>query len=109
MKLKGIPFEVVAWQEVRGVEHPGETGVAVWRERMFGDIRVRMVEYSAGYSADHWCDKGHLLLCYSGEMQTEFTDGRMIILRAGMGYYVGDETARHRSATALGATLYIVD
>jgi len=109
VKLENIPFETVDWQTIVGVDHPGETGKAVWRTRQFGDIRVRMVEYSAGYRADHWCGKGHLLLCYRGELHTELKDGRVIVLRAGMAYYVADDTQAHLSSTPLGATLYIVD
>jgi hypothetical protein len=109
VKLANIPFETVDWQAIAGVDHPGETGQAVWRTRHFGDIRVRMVEYSAGYRADHWCDKGHLLLCYRGELHTELKDGRVIILRSGMAYYVSDDTLAHRSSAPSGAVLYIVD
>jgi|GEM_PF-4387406 len=25
-----------------------------------GNIRVRMVEYTPGYLADHWCNRGHI-------------------------------------------------
>jgi hypothetical protein len=109
VKLQNIPFETVDWQSIAGEEHPGETGKAIWRTRCFGDIRVRMVEYSVGYSADHWCDKGHLLLCYGGELHTELKDGRVVVLRPGMAYYVADDTESHRSSAPLGATLYIVD
>jgi len=109
MQLLNIPFEAVDWQTIDAVEYPGEAGVAVWRTRRFGDIRVRMVEYSAGYRADHWCEKGHLLLCVRGELHTELSDGRVIVLRESMGYYVGDGVQPHRSASPAGATLYIVD
>ena len=55
MKMTEIPFETVDWSTVEPTEHTGETGVAHWRTQTFGAIRVRMVEYSAGYLADHWC------------------------------------------------------
>jgi hypothetical protein len=109
MRLENIPFETVDWQAVTGVEYPGETGVAVWRARQFGEIRVRMIDYSVGYRADHWCEKGHLLLCCRGELHTELKDGRVVVLRAGMGYYVADGAQPHRSSSPLGATLYIAD
>jgi hypothetical protein len=76
---------------------------------MFGDIRVRMVEYSAGYKADHWCVKGHVLLCISGELHTELKDGRTFTLRPGMSYQVADNAEAHRSYTDVGARLFIVD
>jgi hypothetical protein len=109
MKLADIPFETVDWLALNGEEHPGETGVAIWRTRRFGDIRVRMVEYSAGYRADHWCEKGHLLLCVRGELHTELRDGRVITLRPSHGYYVADGAEPHRSTSPAGATLYIID
>ena len=94
-------------------EHRGETGLAIWRTRDFGDernrIRVRMVEYTPGYLADHWCKKGHFLLVVSGELTTELADGREFRLTPGMSYQVADGAEAHRSRTAHGATLFIVD
>ena len=109
MMLSNIPFETVSWQTLPGVRHEGERGHALWRTRQFGDIRVRMVEYSARYLADHWCEKGHLLLCIQGELRTELRDGRVVMLRPSMGYYVADGDQPHRSESASGATLYIID
>ena len=90
-------------------EHRGKQGTAHWRTRHFGHIRVRMVEYSAGYRADHWCSKGHILLCLKGELHTELADGRRFVLRPGMSYQVADQAEPHRSSTESGATLFIVD
>jgi quercetin dioxygenase-like cupin family protein len=83
--------------------------VAIWRTRDFSGIRVRMVEYSPGYRADHWCSKGHILLVLSGELETELADGRVVRLCAGQSYQVADGAEAHRSSTAAGATLFIVD
>jgi hypothetical protein len=94
---------------VERTEHRGERGVAYWRTRQFGDIRVRMVEYTAGYLADHWCEKGHILLCTAGELHTELKDGRRLILKPGMSYQVADGAEAHKSFAPLGATLFIVD
>lgn len=104
-----IPFETCAWDTVEPTIHAGLTGTATWRTRTFGDIRVRMVEYSAGYMADHWCRKGHVLLCLEGELHTELEDGRTSILSPGMSYQVGDEMEAHRSYAPKGAKLFIVD
>jgi hypothetical protein len=109
MELRDIPFGVTAWDEVAAVEHAGETGVARWRTRQFGLIRVRLVEYTPGYRADHWCRKGHILFCVAGELETELADGRRFRLEPGMSYQVADEAEPHRSSTARGATLFIVD
>jgi hypothetical protein len=109
MLLSNIPFGTTDWAEIEATEHQGETGTARWHSRQFGDIRVRMVEYSAGYLADHWCSKGHILLCTEGELDTELKDGRRFTLRPGMSYQVADDEAPHRSSTAVGAKLFIVD
>ena len=109
MKMSGIPFGTTDWSTVERTQHTGETGTAWWRTRQFGDIRVRMVEYSAGYLADHWCVKGHVLFCIDGELHTELADGRRFTLSPGMSYQVADGAEPHRSSTALGATLFIVD
>jgi len=109
MKISDIPFGTTDWSAIEKTEHPGITGKAFWRTCKFGDIRVRMVEYSAGYLADHWCSKGHILLCLQGEMQTELDDGRVMTLTAGMSYQVADGAEAHRSSTSTGASLFIVD
>ena len=109
MKLSGIPFGTTDWSAVERTEHRGERGVAYWRTRHFGDIRVRMVEYSAGYLADHWCEKGHILLCLAGRLDTELADGRSFVLTPGTSYQVADGAEPHRSSTDEGATLFIVD
>jgi hypothetical protein len=109
MHLSNIPFQTTDWSRVEMTEHKGEQGTAYWRTRHFGDIRVRMVEYTPGYVADHWCRKGHVLLCLSGELHTQLEDGRHMVLSAGMSYQVADEHEAHRSSSPSGATLFIVD
>ena len=109
MEIKDVPFGVTDWAEVPRAEHKGETGVAWWRTREIGNIRVRMVEYSPGYLADHWCSRGHVLLVLEGELVTELQDGSSHVLRAGQSYQVADNTMPHRSRTAGGARLFIVD
>ena len=109
MQIDNIPFGVTDWSAITPTEHPGESGMALWRTCQFGNIRVRMVEYSAGYLADHWCRKGHILLCLEGELLTELADGRRFMLTPGMSYQVEDEGEPHRSSTRTGARLFIVD
>jgi hypothetical protein len=109
MRMAGIPFGTTDWSGVEPTSHKGEVGTATWRTRQFGDIRVRMVEYSPGYLADHWCEKGHILFCIEGELDTELEDGRRFILKPGMSYQVADGAEPHRSRTAKGARLFIVD
>jgi hypothetical protein len=109
MKMTGIPFETVDWETVARTHHAGETGHATWRTQHFADIRVRMVEYSPGYLADHWCQKGHVLLVLSGELETELADGRVFKMGPGVSYQVADGAEAHRSRSRDGAKLFIVD
>ena len=109
MKMPPLPFGTTDWSKVEPTERRGEVGLAYWRTQTFGDLRLRMVEYTPGYRADHWCVKGHILLCLEGELHTELRDGRVFTLRPGMTYQVGDEAEAHRSQTDVGARLFIVD
>jgi hypothetical protein len=109
VEITGNPFAVTDWSQIEPTSHRGESGTAYWRTRQFGAIRVRMVEYTPGYLADHWCTKGHVVLCTEGQLDTELADGRRFTLRPGMGYQVADNAEAHRSSTAIGARLFIVD
>ena len=109
MQISGVSFVLTDWTQVECTEHKGETGTAYWRTLNFGDIRVRMVEYTPGYLADHWCSKGHVLLCLEGQLHTELGDGRKFTLKPGMSYQVADNAEAHRSSTATGARLFVVD
>lgn len=109
MQMADIPFGVTDWASIEPVEHRGERGIAQWRTCHFGTVRVRRVDYSPGYFADHWCTKGHILLCLEGELHTELADGRHFTLGPGMSYQVADDAEAHRSSTDVGARLFIVD
>ena len=109
MLMFDIPFGTTDWSDVERTEHAGETGKAFWRTKNFNNIRVRMVEYTPGYLADHWCQKGHVLLVLDGELHTELADGRTVVLKPGQSYQVADGDLAHRSRTDGGAKLFIVD
>lgn len=109
MQMSDFAFDTTDWSVVARTEHRGETGLAYWRTRHVGGIRVRMVEYTPGYLADHWCSKGHVLFCLEGELHTELQDGRRFVLKPGMSYQVGDNAEPHRSSTTVGAKLFVVD
>ena len=109
MNINNIPFATTNWAEIPTTRHSGEKGYTLWRTQQYDNIRVRMVEYSAGYLADHWCKKGHILFCLEGELVTELEDGRTFTLTAGMSYQVADNAEAHRSSTMTGAKLFIVD
>ena len=113
MKMSDIPFGTTDWNAVEPTRHDGDCGYALWRTQKFGpeinQVRVRMVEYSAGYVSDHWCQKGHILFCIEGELETTLEDGRVYTLKPGSSYQVADEAEPHRSRTAIGAKLFVVD
>ena len=109
MQMSGIPFGTTDWSTIEPTKHAGDEGFALWRTQNFGGIRVRMVEYSPGYVANHWCVKGHVLLCLEGELHTELDDGRRFVLKPGVSYQVADDAEPHRSRTDSGAKLFIVD
>jgi mannose-6-phosphate isomerase class I len=110
MKTANIPFQNIDWSNVPKTEHKGETGISYWRTVQFEGLRVRMVEYSPNYIADHWCQKGHIIYCLEGNLTTEFEDGTSAPLKKGESYIVSDELSSHRSVTTDdGATLFIID
>lgn len=109
MIIEQVPFCTIDWSTVEATEHPGVTGKALWRTFEQGNIRVRMVEYTPGYLADHWCSRGHVLLVLEGTLVTELDDGRKFTLTPGTSYQVADGANPHRSSTATGAKLFIVD
>lgn len=109
MSTQNIPFQAIDWSKVPKVEYPGEPGMAYWQTIQFQGLRVRLVEYSKGYIADHWCQKGHIVHCLEGEFVSEFEDGTKQTMTRGMTYVVSDELSSHRSVTEKGAKLLIID
>lgn len=109
MKLPSFPFQLTDWSLIEKTAHQGFTGIAYWQVFMMNDIRIRMVEYSANYLADHWCNKGHVIYCIDGEMETELKVGRKYILTKGMTYQVGDNNEARRTFTKDGCRLFVVD
>ena len=109
MRIEGVPFMTTDWGSVPPTTHPGDPGVALWRTVEQGNIRVRMVEYSPGYQANHWCRRGHVLFVLEGELVTELEDGKQVLLTSGMSYQVEENGLAHRSRTGTGARLFIVD
>lgn len=109
MNPNNIPFQITDWEKIPAIEHKGETGSAFWRVLQLGDLRVRMVEYSKNYKADHWCEKGHIIYCIEGEMITELADGQKFKMYKGMSYQVSDTLSSHRTYSENGVKLFIVD
>ncbi len=109
MTSSSIPFQNIDWSQVPKIEHRGETGIAIWQTAQFQGLRVRIVEYSTGYVADHWCQKGHIVHCLEGEVNNELKGRETSILKKGMTYIVSDDLSSHRSVTKYGVKLLIID
>ncbi len=107
--MKGIPFQTIDWNQIEKTEHPGITGKAFWQTIRFPGLRIRLVEYEPGYSADHWCEKGHIVYCLEGSFTSELHTGEKSKLTKGMSYIVSDNLSSHRSFTEAGVKLLIVD
>jgi len=109
MSGAGIPYQAIDWGSVPRTEHRGETGTSFWRTVELPGLRLRVVEYSAGYLADHWCQKGHIVHCLEGEFVSDEESGEKTVMTQGMTYVVSDGASSHRSRAERGATLLIVD
>jgi hypothetical protein len=109
MNNKNIPFKTIDWSDIPKTEHKGETGIAYWQTLQFEGLRIRLVEYSKGYVADHWCKKGHIVHCLEGDFVSELNDGKKSVFSKGMTYVVTDDLSSHRSSTVNGVKLLIID
>ncbi len=109
MSSKNIPYQTIDWTNIPKTEHKGDAGIAYWQTVQFEGLRIRMVEYSKGYIADHWCTKGHIVHCLEGDFVSELNDGKKSVLTKGMTYVVTDELSSHRSTTENGVKLLIID
>ncbi|WP_310381520.1 DHCW motif cupin fold protein [Flavobacterium sp.] len=104
-----IPFQTINWSNIEKTEQKGETGIAYWQTMQYAGLRVRKVEYSKNYLADHWCQKGHIVHCLEGEFVSELKNGEQFKLSKGMTYIVSDDLSSHRSIAAKGVVLLIID
>ena len=102
MHSENILFQTINWDQIQKEEHKGDPGFATWQTVQFEGLRIRIVNYSKGYIADHWCKKGHIVHCLEGEFTSEMESGEQHRLRAGMSYVVSDEVSSHRSLTMNG-------
>lgn len=107
--MSNIPFQTIDWSNIPKVEHPGETGTSFWQTIQHEGLRIRIVEYSSGYLADHWCQKGHIVHCLEGEFVSELKNGEAVTLTKGMTYVVSDNLSSHRSVSKNGVKLLIID
>lgn len=107
--MSNIPFQTICWDKIPKVEHIGEIGTSFWQTSQFDGLRVRIVEYTSGYLADHWCQKGHIVHCLDGEFISELENGEKVSLSQGMTYIVSDNLSSHRSVSKNGVKLLIID
>ena len=109
MTNQNIPFQVFELGTIIPTHHSGDTGNALWHTMQLPGLRIRLVKYSAGYLADHWCAKGHIVHCLEGEFISELKDGSQYLLKQGMTYVGSDDLSEHRSSTTTGVKLLIID
>jgi len=107
--MSNIPFHTIDWSTIEKTHHAGETGHATWQTIQYPGLRIRLVKYSAGYKADHWCTKGHIVYCLQGEFTSKLASGEEHRLTQGMSYVVSDDASSHLSVTEDGVTLLIID
>lgn len=107
--MGNIPFQTINWAAIPETEHIGATGTSFWKTLQFGGLRVRMVTYSDGYFANHWCQKGHIVYCVEGEFVSELESGEKVTLAKDMSYIVSDDVSSHRSFSENGVKLLIID
>jgi hypothetical protein len=107
--MSNIPFQTIDWTTIEKIVYKGETGIATWQTLQYEGLRLRLVQYSRGYLADHWCQKGHIVHCLEGEFESELQDGKIFALTKGMTYIVSDNLSSHRSISKNGVKLLIID
>jgi hypothetical protein len=107
--MSNIAFQTIDWTQVEKIEYKGEKGFAYWQTKLYDGIRVRLVEYSANYEADHWCEKGHIVHCLEGEFESVLKNGEIFLLKKGMTYIVSDQLSSHKSICKNGVKLLIID
>ena len=107
--MNQIPFSHINWTSIEKEEYKGEKGYSIWQTVHYPGLRIRLVEYSIGYLADHWCQKGHIVHCLSGEFISELSTGEKVTLVKDDSYVVTDDASSHRSVSINGAKLLIID
>lgn len=107
--MYNIPFQAINWDQVEKIQYYGEMGIATWQTLDFDGLRIRIVEYSPNYKADHWCQKGHIVHCLEGSFICRHQDQRIFEFNRGMTYIVSDSLSSHLSISKNGAKILIID
>jgi hypothetical protein len=110
VKLEGQGVLPARWSALPPEEHPGDSGTSFWRILEMGQVRTRVVDYSAGFRADHWCERGHVMILLEGSLTLALADGRRFELGRGEGFLLpDDESNPHAASSESGARVFIVD
>ena len=110
MKLNDVSYSLIDWQNVESTEVKGITGHAFWKTKKFNDLRIRIIEKSPGYRADHYCKKGHVIYVIDGEMVIDFENGEKFSVSAGQTVFLGDDPEfGHSTFTENGIKYFIID
>jgi hypothetical protein len=110
MKLINVPFAVTDWSKITPIEHKGETGTSFWRVVESGNVRTRVVDFSAGFVSDHYCSRGHVVFVLEGDHIIKLKDGTQHILTAGMSFQTADDEINpHLAMSNKGGRVFIVD
>jgi hypothetical protein len=107
--MEHLPLEATDWGSVEEERQPGATGHAISKTRSYADVRVRFIEYTPGYLADHWCSKAHVIYCIAGEISIELDNGHRLNVRKGMSLATEQDGTRHRLSSDIGAVIFVVD
>jgi hypothetical protein len=107
--LAGVPFQAIAWDALAATSHPGEAGTATMREVEVGPLRLRCIDYSAGYRSDHYCELGHVAFVVEGEIEILMHGRAPSRLVAGASFAVGSHMEPHSVVSPRGAKLFVVD
>jgi len=107
--MENITFQSIDWTKIATTEHKGEIGTAFWQTLQYSGLRIRIVSYTPGYLADHWCQKGHIVHCLEGDFVSQLETGEDFSLESGMTYVVSDNLSSHRSVSKNGVKLLIID
>jgi len=75
-----------------------------------GSRQLRLVEFTAGEGAPHWCSQGHIGFVLSGALKIDVA-GKVISFAEGDGIFLpsGDSSAHRATAITPGTRLVMVE
>ena len=98
------------WSSLVSESVEGLSGNSRSKSIKYGNIRMRTMEYSPGFEADHWCPRGHIIFVLEGEITIKLKDETEQKISKGMSFICGDnETNPHMVYSKKGAFVIIID